>query len=564
MEALRPMEVSHHLSSTHQQQLETSAAQQDYEFETSVPGAKAQAILKRYVRDVTKKQRKSGLGRSIRLEQRLEASDTDRAAARLAKLGRRKEAVLEILCNLFHDDNTTDKIPYTRELAEKARSLNISPGTLLGEAVRELERTKQDVILDRSGRISNAREIGPHFFQIISLLSHLVDVRILDSSHSGADAHLPLSPSYRKEIAELTRGGHCAVLMFTHRPPRPAIEEIEEVTGSQLGGIWQLWARPGIRDSLDLSPALRSYLDRATVRVLVTGHNDDLTKRAEHINNEIERAGNLEDIHWIRVVHGIAKHQYRESLKEAMTVCVPLVLGINFVHHAFPHLVHRFVGAMDDVAGLIPNLWNDVKTQLRKPQASPQTNAAKERLTRLARSLWTITSVSAVTISSAYALGTLSSEMMKSAPSLEMKVAAGVVFAFSCTMGAIVASSAAALNTARSLRRLTGEESCRDEVRRLTKLDRAKIILQEAVLGVPFRVGQVVIGIPLQIALGAAAGAFNFFQAGWFLTFEAVAENLFGALVALSYPKFSELVHYSRLRKIGCRKMNETRGKTCS
>ena len=520
------------------------------------PGGKALKLVRRCAarakeRSAGRSKRKCDgrLKKQIRTRKTEAETPRDQAAALLEKLGPGKEAILEVIHKLF-DKEDPQRLTYHLELEKEARRLNLSPGDLLRRAVGDLSDTSVDLMFDQHGRISNADAIGTHFSSVMSLISRLVDVRIITPDLCIGGACLPLSSSYGEKVARLTQTGECAIFILTHVPPKSAVNEIENITRDQLGGVWQLWAEPQIRDKLHLSDALNSYLEHATVRVMITGGRTESAELADQINKELEQRGKFEDIHWVRVVHSIAKHQYQESLKEAMIVCIPLIGGINLLHHAYPHLVHRFVGALDDIAGLLPNLWNDIKEQLKGPGSSDISEKDGSTLRRLGRCLGTVAMVSGLVISGAYALGTLSSHLMTAGASIETKALAGVIFALSCSVGAIIATGSAAFNTAVSLHRLKKESPISSEMCRLSMKDFTKITLQESVFGVPFRVGQLLVGMPVQIALGAAAGAFGFFEAAWFLTFEGIAENLFGAVIALSYQRFSAWTHQKRLKSM--------------
>ena len=67
----------------------------------------------------------------------------------------------------------------------------------------------------------------------------------------------------------------------------------------------------------------------------------------------------------------------------------------------------------------------------------------------------------------------------------------------------------------------------------------------------PFRIGHTVIGVPSQVALGAAAaGAFGFFNSDYFVAAIGAAETLFGVATAFLYPKWADKQHLQRLKSV--------------
>ena len=57
------------------------------------------------------------------------------------------------------------------------------------------------------------------------------------------------------------------------------------------------------------------------------------------------------------------------------------------------------------------------------------------------------------------------------------------------------------------------------------------------------------IGVPFQIALGIAAGAFGFFHNTIFIMIEGMAETLLGAATTFAYPRIARFMRNLRLRR---------------
>ena len=78
-------------------------------------------------------------------------------------------------------------------------------------------------------------------------------------------------------------------------------------------------------------------------------------------------------------------------------------------------------------------------------------------------------------------------------------------------------------------------------------------------MDVPFRVGHTLIGVPFQLALGAAAGAFGFFTHSAFVMVEGMAETLLGAATAYAYPKVSAAINRTQLSKVNVTDSSDTK-----
>ena len=83
----------------------------------------------------------------------------------------------------------------------------------------------------------------------------------------------------------------------------------------------------------------------------------------------------------------------------------------------------------------------------------------------------------------------------------------------------------------------------------LDAAEKFKLAFKEAIMDVPFRVGHTLIGVPFQLILGAAAGAFGFFYNPVFIMLEGMAETLLGAATTYFYPWFARRQRNIRLRQ---------------
>jgi hypothetical protein len=282
---------------------------------------------------------------------------------------------------------------------------------------------------------------------------------------------------------------------------------------------------------------LKDYLQHATVIILNTGQNPGVNKITARINEHLEKHGGFEDTHWLRVVKGIAQDEKKESLKQTLGVCIPIVVVIKIAETVLPNILHAVGGILDDLFGaIIPDVSQSM---------GDRNLPLKERL----KKAWPVLKGGLLTLPVAFALGYFSAVLYGKTHAAVLHMAAGVLFALACCLGTLGTSLAAFKKAYSSIEELQKNKEHGFLVAHLTGFEKTKLAFKESITDVPFRVGHTMIGIPFQIVLGLAAGAFGFFHNSIFIMVEGMAETLLGALTAFAYPIAAGKMRNSRLRR---------------
>lgn len=404
-------------------------------------------------------------------------------------------------------------------------------------ALFELKSHFQQIKLNPMGKILNAGQIGKHFGVLYRVISDNVDLYAVYDNSQIDSADLPLSSSFKTEFRKIIDYDEAAAILLVKHPPEEISREIHKITEQSLHGLMTLWSDERFQRTSEIRRGLKDYLHHATVIILNTGQNPEVDKITTRLNEHLEKHGGFEDRHWLRVVKGVAQDEKKESLKQALSVCVPIIVVIKIAEKILPGILHAIGGVLDDLFGaIIPDV-----SQSMGERSLP----SKERL----KKSWPILKGGLMTIPIAFALGYFSAVLYGKTQSTALHMAAGVLFAFACFLGTLGTSLAAFKKAYSFIEELQKDKEHGYLVANLTGFEKAKLAFKESIIDVPFRVGHTVIGVPFQIVLGLAAGAFDFFHSSIFIIIEGMAETLLGAAAAFAYPRIARLMRNSRLRR---------------
>jgi hypothetical protein len=260
-------------------------------------------------------------------------------------------------------------------------------------------------------------------------------------------------------------------------------------------------------------------------------------KITEAINDHLEIHGGFEDTHWLRVVKGVAQDEKKESLKQALGVCIPIVVVIKIVEHVLPGILHAIGGMLDDLFGAII------------PDVSQSMGDRKLPVKIRFKNAWPVLKGGLVTLPFAFGLGWFSAVLHGMSEATVIHMLSGVIFAFACCLGTLGTSIAAFKKAYASIGKLQNDRNYGYLVADLNIYEKIKLAFKESIMDVPFRVGHTMIGVPFQIVLGIAAGAFGFFHNTLFIMIEGMAETLLGAVTTFTYPRIARFMRNLRLRR---------------
>jgi hypothetical protein len=296
-----------------------------------------------------------------------------------------------------------------------------------------------------------------------------------------------------------------------------------------------------------VSPALKDYLDYATVRIITTAKDTTLNQLARGINTQLERAGGFEDRRWTALVKGVTQGDRHHALKEALTVCGPVVIGVKLLESLAPFLMHTIGGALDDLVGAI------------LPDVSQSMGKRGESFASRLKEAWPVLKAGLASLPLAMGCGWLASTLYAGSTSVAVHALSGGLFALACSLGTLGTSIGAYRKASQAIERLRSDRSIGHEIERLGSWERVKVALQESIFDVPFRVGHTVIGVPLQLALGVAAGIGGFFHNGSFVMAEGMLETILGAATAFSYPALKGLYDRWKLKRLSLDRLETSR-----
>ena len=441
-----------------------------------------------------------------------------------------KKAFNKLLCE------REGKYTYASELDACAKKKGYSSGSgLLTLAISQLG--SGELLADSSGRITNARELGGALSDVLGFLKKKVSLWVFVDESQLSSSDFPLSKSHRQEFSEIIRSsgnGEAAILMMVKSPPLPVAEEVERLREEKYGGLSsQLGEKNRGNYGEIMDGQLAGYFDFATIRVLSTGGKESKANQAaRRLNNELELSGGAEESHAARVAISLFENGKNETLWRALRVCTLVIAAISALNRFAPGVKHLFGGVADDFFGSfisgVSQSWNKAGSFWQNAR-----RAAPVLLCGLAGML--------VSLSLAFS----STLIYSDGASAGQRVAGGAAFALACcsgTLGTTVGAVVKAYNEISSMKDTLHEK--------LGAFGKVKEAIREAVLRIPFRLGNTMIGVPMQLLLGLAAGAFCFFQSGIFIVAEGMLETAAGVLTAFLYPKVADSLHMRKLKQL--------------
>jgi hypothetical protein len=460
----------------------------------------------------------------------------ERSEKQLKKI---RDIYAEIIRKLFVNDKPgKQRGKYTRKVEKVGnKKFRLRHENFVHAALNDFREHFKHVQLDSRGRILNPKQIGKHFSALLRIISNNVSLFVIHDEDQLRSSQLPLSHSYREEFRKIVVKGEAGAILVVKHPPEETALEIHKVINKNLHGIMSLWADKRFQQSGDIREGLKDYLQHATVKIITTGNDREIAQIVKALDEHLEQQGGFEDSHWKRVVKGVAQDEKKESLKQALGVCIPIVVIVKIIEHVIPNIMHAIGGMLDDLFGaIIPDV-----SQSMGDKSLP----FKER----SKNAWPVLKGGLITLPVAFGLGWFSAVLYGMSDSIAVHMLAGVLFALACCAGTLGTSIAAIRKSYKSIEELDKDNKNRYLVAGLSPFEKFKLAFSEAIMDVPFRVGHTMIGVPFQIALGAAAGAFGFFHSSIFIMIEGMAETLLGAITAFAYPLVARFKRNSRLRQ---------------
>lgn len=427
---------------------------------------------------------------------------------------------------------------YDGELATVERARGDAPNTLLAKALDELQARQFVVVGDTSGGIANPQDVGESFAAVYKLATQKVDVAVATNRKQLLSDDFPLSSDMARDLMPIIKDGHAAIVMLVKEPPVSAAQELRTIADERFGGLISLWQHRELWERIGVSAALRDYLNHATVRVVTTASDPALKQLAKGVNIRLEREGGFEDAQWTTVVKGVTQGDRHHALKEALTVCGPVVIGVKALESFAPGLMHTVGGALDDLFGAI---LPDVSQSMGKKGAP-----FMERM----KDAWPVLKAGLASLPLAMGCGWLAATLYAGSTSLAVHALSGGLFALACSLGTLGTSLGAYRKASQSIEKLRSDPVVGEHIETLGSWGRMKLALQESIFDVPFRVGHTVIGVPLQFALGITAGVGGFFHNGLFVMAEGMLETLLGAGTAFGYPSLKRAYDRWKLKRV--------------
>jgi hypothetical protein len=449
-----------------------------------------------------------------------------------------RDMYIEIIRKLFvKDSDGRQRCIYNRKIETMAdKKFGLRSENFVHAALEQLKAHFKKLRLSPGGRILNPKEIGDYFDALLRIVANNVDLFVIYDESQLDGLHLPLSPSYKEEFRKIIARGEAAAVLLVKHPPEETALEIRKVSEKSLQGLMSLWTDQHFQQTSDIRDNLRNYLHHATVIVLHTGYDPEVAKITERINEHLEKHGGFEDTHWIRVVKGVAQDEKKESLKQALGVCIPIVVVVKIVEHVLPNILHAVGGMLDDLFGAII------------PDVSQSMGDSDLPFSERFKKAWPVLKGGLITLPLAFGLGWFSAKLYGMSASVVVHMLSGVLFAIACFAGTLGTSIAAFRKSYSAIGKLQEDKKHGYLVADLNVSEKAKMAFRESIMDVPFRLGHTVIGIPFQLTLGIAAGAFGFFHSSIFIMVEGMAETLLGSVTTFVYSYIARIKRNSRLR----------------
>lgn len=455
------------------------------------------------------------------------------------------EAYEKVIVKLFLErENGKERCFYGSEVEALAKEQGMTRKEVVAAALKELIDNGKNLERDDHGRITNAKKIGPHFASLIGFINEKIDLYVISDKQHLNSPDIPLSDTYRTALSPIVDSGEAVILMLTKLPPEEAAKELKQITKEKFHGIWSLWSDERYRSRVTMSPLLEDYLTHGTVKIRTTSKDPGLNKIAAVLNEHLEKDSGFEDDHWIRVVHSIAKNEKKESLKEALKMCVPVIVAVKAAEIFLPAgFMHAIGGAMDDFfAAILP----DAKQNEHKDEEgdTPEMKAQNKKQSRA------LMIAGAATLPFAAYLGYFAGHAYSATASFMQKTVVGSAFALACCAGTLATSVGAYVITRNAIKKLERDPATADLVEEMSPWQKAKLAFKESIMGVPFRIGHTVIGVPLQFGASILGAHIGGFDSTWFIVGVGVAESVLGAVTAFAYPHYANRIHRNHLRNV--------------
>lgn len=403
-------------------------------------------------------------------------------------------------------------------------------------ALNQLKTNYKELHISPKGRILNPKDAGDYFAALMRIVTNNVDVFVIHDEKQLNGGHLPFSKSYKEEFRKIIARNEAAAVLLVKHPPEETALEIRKVSEKSLHGLMSLWTDAHFQKTSEIRGGLRDFIRHATVRVLHTGHDPEVIKVSGRIDKHLEHHGGFEDSQWIRIVKGVAQDDKKESLKQALWVCFPIVVIIKVVEQVVPNILHAIGGVLDDLFGAI------------LPDVSQSMGEKDKPFGERFRKARPVLKGGLVTLPLAFGLGWFSAKLYGMSESIGIHMLAGVLFALACCAGTLGTSFAAFRKSYKAIGELEKDKKHAYLVSSLTGFEKVKLAFRESIMDVPFRMGHTVIGVPFQILFGMAAGAFGFFHSSVFIMVEGMAETLLGSVTTFIYPRITRFIRNSRLQ----------------
>ena len=438
---------------------------------------------------------------------------------------------------------------YQQELDEAAGRMKphaLTGEELIDEAVRELRANAAIVRISQAGRVANAQEVGAHFAAVWGMLENYVTVYVLENARQIDAARLPLAPEFRGQLKTIVapRGegkGEVAIFMLTRTPPRAAIREISEIIEKQLYGLTCLWAIPEIAARLDMSPALRTYLQFVPARAYCSGPKNSPCKEAvRRINEQLEEGGSLfKSTHRMRVLQAISEREKQEALWHSVAVVAVTYFILKGLGEMWPTFKQLMVAFADDILMLIPNAWKGSRGRKDRP------------FFERCRAAWPALRGGLIGLGPAFAAGLAATLCMHGSSNALLRGIGTQLFGLSCYLGTAGGTLGDYYDKKKMLRQLIEDARFRGVrignvtlAEYFTESEAKKVALVEAILSHPFRAGAIGVGIPIQAGGCFLAPFFGWMNNNAFVYTIAVAESVCGLLASLVYRPVINTLHY--------------------
>lgn len=456
-----------------------------------------------------------------------------------------QESYGDIIQKLFIDrEDGKERCLYRVELDAVARKLGSTPELLLRGAAQELREHGERAKIDRYGRITNPKSIGPYFAALMPVIARNIDLYVIHDQEQLSSRAIPFSDSYKEQFRAVLARGESIIALLVKNPPKEAVVEIEELSKRHFDGVMSFWSDAQFRERVPKSQKLSDWMARATIRVLCTGEDQACKDTMKAVNESIERS--LEGDQLVRAIRQITHNYQRKAFWTAAVIVGPIMAAVPGIEAAgkwverisqtpglAEKIVHTVGGALDDVASVAANAM----------QSMVGTGSLWEKVKRGLPAL--TGGLGGIPVAMGLCLG---SSYLYETGVHPLQLLGGVMFALGCSLGTVGASIGEYRETLHRIKGLEKSPAIGDLVAAMSPWQKRWCAFKDAILNVPFRLGHSVIGVSLQVGLAIAAVEGGFFKNPHFVTVEGVLESVAGVAAALAIPFFMRKSHQSKIR----------------